>query len=54
MLDKFNLTKNNLVDSLHKLSTILERYVAFPIMVKTSEDEIFLKSKKIKEISESL
>ncbi len=54
MLDKFNLTKTDLDDRLQKSSTILERCVAFPIMVKTSEEEMFIKSKKIKEIIESL
>ena len=54
MLDKFELTKTELNKSLEKSSTILECCVAFPIMVKTSEEEMRLKSKKIKDIIESV
>lgn len=54
MLDKFNLTKTELDDRLQNSSIILERCVAFPIMVNTSQDEMITKSKKIKEIIETL
>ena len=54
MLDKFELSKNDLEANLEKSSKIIERCVAFPIMVKTLEDEMYLQSKIIKEIIEPL
>jgi 8-amino-3,8-dideoxy-alpha-D-manno-octulosonate transaminase len=54
MLDKIELSKNELGNSLKKSSKIIQRCVAFPIMVRTSESEMRLKSKIIKEIIESL
>lgn len=54
MLHKIELSKNELEDSLKKSSKILECCVAFPIMVKTSESEMYLQSKIIKEAIESL
>ena len=54
MLHRIELSKNELEDSLKKSSKILECCVAFPIMVKTLESEMYLKSKIIKKIIESL
>ena len=54
MLDKIELTKNDLEANLEKSSKIIERCVAFPIMVKTSENEMLSKSKTIKKLIESL
>lgn len=54
MLDKFELSKNELEASLEKSSKIIECCVAFPIMVKTSEHEMLSQSKIIKKIIESL
>ena len=54
MLDKIELSKNELGNSLKKSSKIIQRCVAFPIMVRTSESEMRLKSKIIKEIIKSL
>ena len=54
MLHRIELSKNELEDSLKKSSKILECCVAFPIMVKTLESEMHLKSKIIKKIIESL
>ena len=54
MLEKFELSKNELENNLKKSSKIIECCVAFPIMVKTSESEMLSKSKIIKKIIESL
>ena len=54
MLDKIELSSNELENSLEKSSKIIECCVAFPIMVKTSESEMLSKSKIIKKIIESL
>ena len=54
MLHRIELSKNELEYSLKKSSKILECCVAFPIMVKTSESEMHLQSKIIREIIESL
>ena len=54
MLDKIELSSNELENSLEKSSKIIECCVAFPIMVKTSESKMLSKSKIIKEIIESL
>ena len=54
MLHKMELSKNELQYSLEISSKKLERCVAFPIMVKTTEREMYSQSKIIKEIIESL
>lgn len=54
MLDKIELSKDELQYNLEKSTNILERCVAFPIMVKTTESQMYLQSKIIKKIIESL
>ena len=54
MLDKIQLSKDDLENNLEKSSNIIERCVAFPIMVKTPSSEMLAQSKLIKEIIETL